>query len=100
MKSTNNWWKENAYLRENNISALVRRDKGFVFMQDSVYQQKYIFIPALVTKTTTTLSNNYLIINQGSKQGIMPEMGVISSEGIVGIAHTKFLKTFLLYSRF
>lgn len=77
--------KENAYLRENNISALIRRDKGFVFIQDSVYQQKYIFIPALVTKTTTNLANNYLIINQGSKQGIAPEMGVISSDGIVGI---------------
>lgn len=79
--------QENVYLRENNISALVRREKGSVFIQDSVYQQKYTYIPALVTKTTTTLANNYLIIDQGSKQGILPEMGVVTSEGLVGIVH-------------
>lgn len=76
--------KENTYLRENNISALLKREKGSVFIQDTVYAQKYTYIPAMVTKSTTNLENNYLIIDQGSNQGVEPEMGVITSEGIVG----------------
>lgn len=76
--------QENTYLRENNISALLKREKGSIFIQDTVYAQKYTYIPAMVTKSTTNLENNYLIIDQGSNQGIEPEMGVITSEGIVG----------------
>lgn len=86
LRETNNTLLlENIYLRENNISSFLRRQKGNILINDSVYNQQYTFIPCMVTKRTTYLTNNYLIIDQGAKQGIDIEMGVITSEGIVGI---------------
>ncbi len=80
---------ENVYLRENNISSFILRQKGQIFINDSIYQQQYTYIPSYVVHRTYELNNNYIIIDQGSEHGIEPEMGVISSEGVVGIVqHT------------
>ena len=40
---------------------------------------------AKVINNSTNRRNNYLTLNKGSKQGVKPEMGVICSDGIVGI---------------
>jgi rod shape-determining protein MreC len=52
---------------------------------DSVYKQQYTFMPAKVINNSTNRRNNYLTLDKGSAQGVKPEMGVISSKGIVGI---------------
>lgn len=43
------------------------------------------FIPARVTSNSVTRKDNYLTINRGSADGVLPEMGVVSGEGVVGI---------------
>ncbi len=43
------------------------------------------YIPAKVVYATTRTANNYLIIDKGLNDSILPDMGVISPNGIVGI---------------
>lgn len=52
---------------------------------DSLYTQKYIFLAAKIINNSTNKRNNYLTIDKGSRQGVTPEMGVVNSEGVVGI---------------
>lgn len=55
-------------------------------VNDSVKgEQVYSFVDADVVFNSINRSDNYLTINRGSKQGIGPEMGVISPQGIAGI---------------
>jgi rod shape-determining protein MreC len=46
--------------------------------------EQYSYIPAKVIKNSTLRSNNFITLNKGSKDGIKPEMGVISSNGVIG----------------
>lgn len=52
---------------------------------DTVLKQQYTFITARVVNNSVNRRNNYLTLNKGASQGIKPEMGVISGDGIVGI---------------
>jgi rod shape-determining protein MreC len=49
----------------------------------------YEFITARVVNNSTSYLNNYITINKGSKDGIRPDMGVVSPYGgVVGIVMT------------
>ena len=48
-------------------------------------QQQYKYISAKVINNSTNKRNNYLTLNRGAVDGIKPEMGVISGNGLVGI---------------
>ena len=52
---------------------------------DTIHKQQYTFLTAKVVNNSINRRNNYLTLNKGSMQGIKPEMGVVSAEGIVGI---------------
>ena len=52
---------------------------------DTIFKQQYTFINSRVVNNSVNRRNNYLTLNKGSNQGIKPEMGVISGDGIVGI---------------
>jgi rod shape-determining protein MreC len=52
---------------------------------DTLFRQKYIYIPARVINNTTNLRSNYLTLNVGRAQGIVHDMSIINTEGIVGI---------------
>ncbi|WP_337050651.1 rod shape-determining protein MreC [Elizabethkingia meningoseptica] len=55
-------------------------------VNDSVKgEQVYSFVDADVVFNSINRSDNYFTINRGSKQGIGPEMGVFSPQGIAGI---------------
>lgn len=44
-----------------------------------------VFIHAEIIKNSTNKQHNYLIINKGSEDGISPQSGVVTPEGVVGI---------------
>ena len=44
-------------------------------------------IPATVVENSTSKPNNYITINKGTRDGISPDMGVISSDGVVGVTY-------------
>ncbi|MDR1525872.1 MAG: rod shape-determining protein MreC [Tannerella sp.] len=48
----------------------------------------YEYISAGIANSTTNYVNNYITINKGFKDGIRPDMGVVSPLGIVGIVMT------------
>jgi rod shape-determining protein MreC len=56
-----------------------------VFIKDTLYQQQYEYIPALVVNNSVNRYNNYLTLNRGKSHGVTPNSGVISGSGIVGI---------------
>jgi rod shape-determining protein MreC len=46
---------------------------------------KYKFIPARVINNTVNKQYNYFTLNKGSRQGIMPDQGIIAENGVVGV---------------
>ena len=58
--------------------------------QDSIYPKRdslssYIYIPAKVINNTIYKTHNFITINKGSNDGIKVDMGVMNSNGVVGI---------------
>jgi rod shape-determining protein MreC len=54
----------------------------------SYLNSKYSYINAGVVNNSSSYMNNYITINKGYKDGIRPDMGVVSINGIVGIVST------------
>lgn len=47
----------------------------------------YNMLPATVVSNSAERTNNYLVIDRGSADGIRPEMGVVGGGGVVGIVY-------------
>ena len=58
-------------------------DSGMV--TDTAARQHYIYITAKVINNSVHRRNNYLTLDKGLVHGVKPEMGVVSSTGLVGI---------------
>ncbi len=59
--------------------------KPFTKLDSLIYQQKYTFISAKVSRNDYTKSNNFLTLDRGRNDSIQEELGVITSRGIVGV---------------
>jgi rod shape-determining protein MreC len=78
---------ENADLQETIKTLRARTPKlesSAAFDSLAELKKTYQFIPARIVKNSVSLANNYLLINRGTAHGIEPNMGVITSKGIVG----------------
>jgi rod shape-determining protein MreC len=51
---------------------------------DTVASKRYTFLVAKVIKSTQNLSDNYITIDKGTRDGLKPGMGVICPQGVVG----------------
>lgn len=51
-------------------------------------EMEYRFISAKVINTSTNKLQNYMTLNKGTMDGVYPDMGVVSDEGVVGIVKT------------
>ena len=77
--------KENANLREQ-LQALSAPDSiGSSAVTDTAGNIQYRYVVAKVTNNSIHQKNNYITLDKGRKHGIEKGMGVISSNGIVGI---------------
>ena len=54
-------------------------------VNDTVYNQRYFYTPAKVVNNSVNKKHNYITLNKGEKQGIKPEMAVVSDGSIVGV---------------
>jgi len=54
-------------------------------IDSSLLKKDFIYSNAKIISNNISLLKNYLIINKGSIDGVVREMGIISSEGIIGI---------------
>ena len=85
--------RENARLAQENArlrSLLSRDDKrmealpypGDTLRADSAV---YSYIPATVVKNSYTGERNYLVLDRGQKDGVEPDMGVVTADGVLGV---------------
>jgi rod shape-determining protein MreC len=51
-------------------------------------EMQYKFIAAKVINSSTNKLQNYITLNKGAVDGVKPDMGVVSDEGVVGIVKT------------
>ena len=86
LKATNkNLAQENARLRSLMPDAYYESNVLRNSVSDTIKHQQYSFIVAKVINNSMARRNNYLTLDKGSMQGVKPEMGVITSQGVVGI---------------
>jgi rod shape-determining protein MreC len=71
---------ENARLRNQLTSSYLITDNQEFFSKDSIYR----YISAKVISNSVNHQKNFLMLNKGSRHGIQKDMGVITSDGLVG----------------
>ncbi|UFH54557.1 rod shape-determining protein MreC [Spirosoma sp. KNUC1025] len=54
------------------------------YQADSAFASRFKFTVAKVVNNTTQFANNYITIDKGTDDGLLPGMGVISPTGVVG----------------
>jgi len=74
--------KENARLRKE------LSNYSFHSVSNELKDVPYEFIPAKLIQNSFRKKNNILVINKGTKQGVTTDMGVITTNGIVGVIET------------
>lgn len=79
--------EENALFLNESKKFYMKTDSKIFYYNDTLYRQQYEFISTKIIKNSTNKRSNYLTLNKGSKYGIMKDMGVITSTGIVGIVN-------------
>jgi len=77
--------KENATLHNQLQRYTVKNIADTVQIIDSIEQGRYDFIVANVANNSIHQKSNYLTLDKGSKDGVEKDMGVITSNGVVGI---------------
>ena len=58
---------------------------GIQDFTDSLNQPLFSYMEADIIDNTTFLSDNYIVLDKGSRDGILPGQGVLSERGVVGI---------------
>jgi rod shape-determining protein MreC len=76
---------ENEALRNQLSGSFVNVNDHFVMINDTLRERKFRYKSAQVINSTVRKQLNYLTINKGAKDGIEPEMGVINTQGLVGV---------------
>lgn len=77
--------EENARLRLMDSTSFYDTGFSLINLNDSNSKQQYQYISARIINNSVDRVNNYITLNKGSLQGVLPEMAVISSNGVVGI---------------
>ncbi len=86
LRETNrNLARENAELRSTSKSSYFPMYVDRDTIVDTLYNQEYKYINAMVINSSFNKRNNYMTLNRGSAHGIKTGQGVISAEGAVGI---------------
>jgi len=81
-RENNKLLQENIRLREQlDQYALVVSDSSAISTGDTVFN----YIPARVINNSANKQHNYITLNKGRKDGVRPDQGIISGQGIVGI---------------
>jgi rod shape-determining protein MreC len=77
--------EENARLRRMDSASFYDTGFSLVDINDTNSKQQYQYISAKIINNSVNRVNNYITLDKGSLQGVLPEMAVISSNGVVGI---------------
>ena len=73
-------------LLKKEVIALARDSSAIVaFTNDSIQSTQFEFIPADVVNISISKFNNFITVDKGEVDGVKPDMGVISNDGVVGV---------------
>jgi rod shape-determining protein MreC len=76
--------EENLHLR-NQIEKLIHDNPNYkILFRDTIYKQRYTYIPARVISNSVNKQYNFITIDMGAVDGIKPDMAVVSANGVVG----------------
>jgi len=82
---------ENDRLREENALLKTKMRQSYyvdtvaaITINDSIYKQRYEYIPARVINNSINGKYNYITLNKGALHGIKKLQGVICADGVVG----------------
>lgn len=75
---------QNDMLADYNAVLLNQLENVSTTTDSLIINDMYTFVPAHVIKNTIYETNNYIVIDKGELDGIEPDMGVISDNGVVG----------------
>lgn len=78
---------ENVLLERRITDNFISIDTNTAKINDTLRRLSFERTPATVINSSHTHANNYFTINAGSDKGIERKMGVVSSNGIVGIVY-------------
>jgi len=84
-KINNELANENARLKSQAFSSFQPLFGENIVINDTVYYQQYTYLSAKTINNSVNKRENYITLNKGSLNGIEPGMGVISTQGVVGI---------------
>lgn len=76
--------KENSELR-NKLSEQISIPVSFKDSINGKFQQKFQYAPAKIINNDFHKNNNFITLNRGKKDSILPDMAVINAKGIIGI---------------
>ena len=77
--------EENVFLKEKLHNQSISVGKRFVKVNDSLFYKSYSFQKAKIINSQFKFSQNNLLINKGSLNGISTKMGLIGTKGVIGI---------------
>lgn len=82
--------EQNAILLKNQVyskidQSIIEHDTNTVSLIADSLNQQYQYMVAKVVNNSTNRANNYITLNKGWREGVEPNMAVISTSGIVGI---------------
>lgn len=84
--------EENERLARENVFLLNHIKLGYSALplkiykkNDTLYKQVYEFMSAKAINSSVNKRNNYLTLNIGEEQGVVHDMAVINSDGIIGV---------------
>lgn len=77
--------RKNTELLNQSESSYMKVPVGEAVVNDTIYRQQYVYNYAKVVNNSTNRQNNYFTLNKGYKQGIRPDMAVITSSGVAGV---------------
>jgi rod shape-determining protein MreC len=60
-------------------------DSMLITTADTTFWQPYSYVAAHVIQHSINKAQNYITLNKGTDDGILPDMGVVSPDGVVGI---------------
>lgn len=77
--------EQNSVLLENQLNAHHKLFGENIYVNDTIYTRQYHYAAAKVVNNSINKQNNYLTLDIGSLNGIKPGMGVISTNGVIGV---------------
>jgi rod shape-determining protein MreC len=80
--------EENAHLHNSLQSSFRASDKQIFIWNDTLYTRQFQYVSAQIVNASVNRKKNFLMINKGSNQGIVQDMGVFSPDGVVGMVKT------------